>query len=42
FDVRRCAAKGGHLEVLKWARSQKCQWNEQTCMVAAEGGHLEV
>jgi len=36
------AAKGGHLEVLKWARENGCPWDEWTCAYAAEGGHLEV
>ena len=34
--------KRGHLEVLKWARENGCQWNEWTCTNAAEGGHLDV
>ena len=36
------AAKGGHLEVLLWARKQGCAWNEGTCTWAAHNGHLEV
>ena len=42
--VDTCAtlAKGGHLEVLQWAREHGCLWNEGTCEFAAEGGHLEV
>ncbi len=32
----------GHLNVLRWARSQGCPWNEETCAKAAWGGHLEV
>ena len=36
------AARGGHFEVLKWARENGCEWNYQTCTFAAEGGHLEV
>ena len=36
------AAKGGHLEVLKWARENDCPWNEWTCENAAKGGHLEI
>ncbi len=36
------AAKGGHLEVLQWARQNGCPWNELTCTEAAKGGHLEV
>ena len=41
-DVRERAAEGGHLEVLKWARANKCPWDEWTCKLAAAGGHLEV
>ena len=36
------AARGGHLEVLQWAREHHCPWNESTCQHAAAGGHLEV
>jgi len=38
------AAKGGHLEVLQWAREQDlpCSWDEQTCGAAALHGHLEL
>ena len=36
------AARGGHLEVLKWARANGCPWDGRTCAFAAEGGHLEV
>jgi hypothetical protein len=38
----RSAAKGGHLEVLKWARENECPWDWRTCAYAAEGGHLEM
>jgi hypothetical protein len=38
----RCAAAGGHLRVLEWARENGCSWDEDTCAFAAEGGHLEV
>ena len=34
------AARGGHLEVLQWARANGCPWDEKTCAGAAEGGHL--
>jgi len=35
------AARGGHLEVLKWANAVvRC--DASTCTAAAEGGHLEV
>ena len=30
------------MEVLKWLRSEGCPWDEETCEMAAEGGHLEV
>ncbi|KAK3236724.1 hypothetical protein CYMTET_53152 [Cymbomonas tetramitiformis] len=29
------AARGGHLEVLQWARTHGCPWNEDTCMRTA-------
>jgi len=40
--VRVGMAKGGHLEVLKWARESGCPWYEETCVHAAAHGHLEV
>ena len=44
WDSRVCneAARGGHLEVLRWARSQGCPWDGRAPRAAAEGGHLEV
>ena len=44
LDAETCkaAAKGGHLDVLKWLRSQNCHWSEDTCRDAASGGHLDV
>ncbi len=36
------AALYGHLEVLKWARANGCEWDALTCASAAHGGHLEV
>ena len=33
------AARGGHLEVLQWARANGCEWDEYTCSDAARGGH---
>jgi hypothetical protein len=38
------AAKGGHVEVLAWARNYyiPCAWDESACVRAAEQGHLEV
>ena len=41
-DVCAYAAKGGHLDVLKWARENGCPWNEQVCINAATNGHLEI
>ena len=41
-QVCECAAKGGQLEVLQWARVNGCPWGEQLCAVAVGGGHLEV
>mgnify|MGYP001030254524 CR=1 FL=1 len=35
------AAKGGHLEVLKWLRENGHFWDERCCHDAALGGHLE-
>ena len=28
--------------MLQWARANGCDWNSDTCLVAAAGGHLEV
>jgi hypothetical protein len=36
------AAKGGHLEILRWAHSNGCPWDAATCLHAAKNGHLEV
>ena len=36
------AARGGHMNVLQWARSEGCPWNKSTCARAAKGGHLDV
>ena len=36
------AAKHGHLEVLQWARTNGCPWDEDTCAYAAQYGHLDV
>ena len=29
------AAKGGHLEVLRWARENGCPWNPSECLTAS-------
>ena len=36
------AAEEGHLEVLQWARSEGCPWDNRTCSEAAGGGRLAV
>ena len=36
------AARGGHLDVLKWLRDEMCPWDKRTCIGAVEGGHLHV
>ena len=41
-DLCEDAARGGHLDVLKWARENDCPWDKWTCAFAAEGGHLEI
>ncbi len=42
WRVCETAAKHGHLEVLQWARNNRCSWNEWICEIAARHGHLEV
>jgi hypothetical protein len=34
--------RSSHLDVLKWARKNGCEWDELTCQNAAQGGHLDV
>jgi hypothetical protein len=36
-----CAAKYGHLDVLKWARENGCPWYEHTRQLAARKGYVE-
>jgi hypothetical protein len=36
------AAKGGHLETLKWMYGLNWPWDQQTCAEAAEGGHFSL
>ena len=38
----RCAAHGGHLEVLQWLRAKGCPWGTSASNNAARRGHLEV
>ena len=40
--VTEMAARGGHLEVLQWAREHGCPWHKGTTYAAAFWGHLEV
>ncbi len=44
WNENTCAAdaKGGHLEILQWLKSQGFPWDWQTCANAAEGGRLEL
>ena len=41
-SVCLAAARFNHLAVLKWARAQDnpCPWNADTCLAAAQHGHL--
>jgi hypothetical protein len=41
-DACSLAARGGHLEVLKWLHSTGCPFDTTTCCAAATGGHLKV
>ena len=38
----RLLQRGGHLDVLQWARATGCPWDTFTCHAAAEKGHLDV
>ena len=40
--VCSCAAEGGHLHILQWARENDCPWDKYTCVLAAGGGHLHI
>ena len=37
-----CIAKGGNVEVARWAKERGCPLNVWTCAYAAGGGHLEM
>lgn len=41
-DDRLCkyAAKYGHLEIMKWARQQQCQWSSRVLIAAIRSGNL--
>lgn len=40
--VEKYDPRGGHLEVVKWCRSNGCPWDERTCTSAALRGHLDI
>jgi hypothetical protein len=42
-DIAVMAARGAHLEVLKWLRAEegRCSWTPSVCESAAEQGHLQ-
>ena len=44
WDAGTCsgAARGGHLEMLQWVRTNGWPWDKVTCRAAAAAGHLEV
>ena len=44
WDIYTCgwAARGGHLEMIKWLRAKGCPWGTLTSSWAAFGGQLEV
>ena len=37
----QAAARGGHLDYLKYAHENGCPWDAWTCSVAADDGHLD-
>ena len=41
-QISLCAASGGRVEVLRWAREQGCHLDAGTCAAAAGNGHLTV
>ena len=41
-EIMKGLAKGGHLETLKWCRTNDYEWNSDVCSNAALGGCLEV
>jgi hypothetical protein len=43
YDCAALAARGGHLEVLRWLWETDYEWDDPwTCACAAAGGHLNV
>ena len=41
-NILQNAALYGHLEILKWARENGCEWDQQVCSYAASIGHFEI
>ncbi|KAG5176164.1 hypothetical protein JKP88DRAFT_249715 [Tribonema minus] len=41
-EVCAAAAAGGHMDVLRWARGEKCAWDGRVCAEARVNGHLDV
>ncbi len=42
IDYKCIKFANGYLSLLKWARENKCPWDEDTCTAAAKIGHLEI
>ena len=40
-EIFRAACQGGHVEMLKWLRSEGCPWEGKAWYNAANGGHTE-
>ena len=41
-NVCEFSAQHGYLKLLKWARSQGCDWDATICFWAAKNGHSEL
>ena len=39
--IAAMAARGGHLDCLRYLHEQGCPWDKYTCSEAARGGHLD-
>src|SRR5436305_1902071 len=39
---KKYSTMNGHLNVLKWARENGCNWDSCTCAYAAKNGHLSI
>lgn len=42
YRFMRTLAAEGRLNVIQWARTNECPWDESVCLKAAESGHLDV